>query len=629
VNIITGASKTGKSALIDVVDYCFGASECRIPEGPIRKAVSWFGLRLQLDSGQAFIARRCPEPNAASSEDCFMELATEIEVPEAASLRQTTNTTGLIENLDSWTGITDNVHEPPIGQTRPALSASVRHALALCFQPQDEIIRRDQLFHGTSNSFFAQALKDTLPYFLGAVDDEHVRKHGELQRLKAQLRAHDRNLTEMKAISGEGASKGQALLAQARDAGLTISLATAWDEVTLALDGVDKGPTSTIEGDLPSGEEYARLAAERDSLIEDQRRLSSEIFAARAFERDEKGFSDEASQQVSRLASIGIFDGSDAQHTCPLCAQHLEGDSAIPEVQEVQTALSEVSSRLEAVGRGAPQVEKAIAELDSALQLVQSALAQNRIEMDAVRNASDRVQALRDEATKKALILGRISLYLESLPDLPGTQALEAQIAELRNHCARLEDELSAERVQERVESISSILSRWMTEWAATLKLEHSGFPLRLDVRKMTMVTDTPDGPVPMERMGSGENWVGYHLIAHLGLHKWFTEQQRPVPRFLFIDQPSQVYFPTENDEDGSIASLEEDDRQAVSRMFRFVFEIVQQLTPGLQVVITEHADISDDWYQSAVVERWRGGTKLVPGDWPLWATDDAPPPIE
>lgn len=35
VNIITGASKTGKSALVDIVDYCFGSKECRVPEGPI------------------------------------------------------------------------------------------------------------------------------------------------------------------------------------------------------------------------------------------------------------------------------------------------------------------------------------------------------------------------------------------------------------------------------------------------------------------------------------------------------------------------------------------------------------------------------------------------------------------
>ena len=163
-----------------------------------------------------------------------------------------------------------------------------------------------------------------------------------------------------------------------------------------------------------------------------------------------------------------------------------------------------------------------------------------------------------------------------------------------------------------------------MTEWARQLELEHSGFPLRLDVKKLTIVADTADGPVPMARMGSGENWVGYHLIGHLVLHEWFTERGRPVPRFLFLDQPSQVYFPSEKIVNGSIALIGEDDRLAVSRMFQFVFKVVEKLSPNFQVVITEHADINEKWYQDAVAERWRGGPKLVPDNWPR--SDDAEP---
>jgi hypothetical protein len=60
-----------------------------------------------------------------------------------------------------------------------------------------------------------------------------------------------------------------------------------------------------------------------------------------------------------------------------------------------------------------------------------------------------------------------------------------------------------------------------------------------------------------------------------------------------------------------------EDDRQAVVRMFRFVFNVVNELSPGFQVIITEHADIKEDWYQGAIIERWRGGLKLVPDEWP------------
>jgi hypothetical protein len=626
VNVVTGASKTGKSALVDIVDYCFGASQCRVPEGPIRRCVSWFGVRLQLDKGQAFIARRCPGPRAQSTEHCFVELGDEVATPAADALRQTTNTKGLVSLLSNLSGISDNIHEPPAGQTRTPLSATVRHAISFCFQPQDEIIRRQQLFHGAADNFVAQGLKDVLPYFLGAVDDEYVRKREELRRLREQLRAVDRQLSELRALRGDGISKAATLLAQARDAGLTGATAQTWEDTVSALQEVSKVPVETAATESPPTEantEYTRLSDERNQLLKQQRQLRDESGAARAFERDEKGFSREADEQRARLVSIDIFEGHEPGHACPLCSQSL-GASSIPRVEDLRTSLTHVSTRLESVTRVAPQVEKAIGEIEGRLQGVHTALEKNRAEMEAVRRSSEQLQGLRDDVAKRALILGRVSLYLESLPELPDTKKLEEQAELLRSQCAALEDELSDERVKERIESITSILGRRMTDWARELDLEHSKYPLRLDIKKLTIIADTTDGPVPMERMGSGENWVGYHLIGHLALHEWFTQRDRPVPRFLFLDQPSQVYFPSEKDVDGSMDLIGEGDRHAVSRMFRFMFDVVSGVTPGFQVIMTEHADINEEWYQSSVVERWRGGLALVPTDWPRVEQGDA-----
>jgi hypothetical protein len=288
----------------------------------------------------------------------------------------------------------------------------------------------------------------------------------------------------------------------------------------------------------------------------------------------------------------------------------------MPSVAAIKATLSTVSSKLEAVTRSAPRLEKAIAEIENRVKDLAEKLSENRAQMEAVRTASEAVARVQDEAARRAHILGRISLYLESVPDLPDTKALEAQAEGLRARHDELQAELSDERVHDRIQSILSILGARMTAWARELDLEHSKFPLRLDIKRLTIVADTADGPVPMDRMGSGENWVGYHLIGHLALHEWFTQRGRPVPRFLFLDQPSQVYFPPEKDIEGSMAVISEDDRLAVSRMFKFVFDVVAAIAPGLQVVITEHADINEDWYQGAVVERWRG-LKLVPDDWP------------
>src|SRR5450759_3529097 len=54
LNVLTGASKTGKSAIIDIVDYCTGRSECNIADGVIRKYVGWYAVLYQLGEGQIF-----------------------------------------------------------------------------------------------------------------------------------------------------------------------------------------------------------------------------------------------------------------------------------------------------------------------------------------------------------------------------------------------------------------------------------------------------------------------------------------------------------------------------------------------------------------------------------------------
>jgi len=237
--------------------------------------------------------------------------------------------------------------------------------------------------------------------------------------------------------------------------------------------------------------------------------------------------------------------------------------------------------------------------------------------MQAIRQADERLRLLKDESAKKAHILGRISLYLESIPELPSTINLTERRAVLSSEIEALEALVSTDVIQEKLESILSLLSLEMTEWAQHLELEHSERPLRFNLKKLTIVADSQDGPIPMERMGSGENWVGYHLIGHLAFHRWFTKRNRPVPHFLFLDQPSQVYFPPEPAEDRSVEDLEDDDRTELRRMFKMVFDAVNDVTPGFQVIITEHADINEQWYQDSIRERWRGGLKLVPEDWP------------
>ena len=60
LNIITGRSSTGKSALSDIVEYCMGRSTFNIPEGTIRDKVSWYAVIYQFPGEQVMVAKPAP-----------------------------------------------------------------------------------------------------------------------------------------------------------------------------------------------------------------------------------------------------------------------------------------------------------------------------------------------------------------------------------------------------------------------------------------------------------------------------------------------------------------------------------------------------------------------------------------
>lgn len=95
VNIITGASRTGKSALIPIIDYCLGSDKCTIPVDIIRDACSWFGVLFDMANEQMLLCRREPG-NKGSTDDMFLLRDKSVAIPE--QIEKNTNVTS-IKNL--------------------------------------------------------------------------------------------------------------------------------------------------------------------------------------------------------------------------------------------------------------------------------------------------------------------------------------------------------------------------------------------------------------------------------------------------------------------------------------------------------------------------------------------------
>ena len=624
LNIITGASKTGKTALIAVLEYCFGSTECKIPEGIIRRAVAWVGVRLSIREGESFIARRVPDPPRVWSADVFYAVASEIALPELHQLTKTTNPAALQKILAAHAGIRENRHDPPV-QTRPSLKAGLDHALIYCFQHQTEVGSNRQLFHRQSEQFLPQAIRDTMPYFLGAVTDDYVARMVELRQIRRELGKLQRKQQEYQALAGRDSSVAQTLLAEATDLGLRTSqtLPETWEGTLDALRGLTTAVPVSDEDELAvEGDEFRRLQTERDEMSQELRVVRAQLDAAQSLAAARDGFSREAIAQSVRLKSIHLFaaHGGDTHDTtkCPLCQTSLPDNDVSPSIRDIQESLEQLDDRIRHIEDRSPEMDRLVTTLEEKRDNIKTRLRSNREQLEAIQRQNERVQEYRERSVRRAYLLGRISLYVGSIPEISDTSDLQRNIVRLQSDIGRIEGELSDAEIQERVQSALSILSQDMSRWASELHLEHNRFPVRLDIRRLTVVADGDDGPIPMERMGSGENWVIYHLIAHFALHRLFVQRSRPVPRFLFIDQPSQVYFPEDDDwqrqEDGT--STRDEDRDRVKEMYRFAYDRVQQLNGQFQVIITDHANIENQWFQECVIERWRDGNKLIPDEW-------------
>jgi hypothetical protein len=213
LNIVTGASKTGKSALLDIVDYCWGRDECTVPEGEIRRGVSWFAVHFDKDGEGILIARKNPGPAGRKNEQIYFARGVE-ELPDSSGrFYKNITADGLQAQLSATLGIAENIHVPEEGSKRQPLEASSRHAILFCLQAQDEIANRRLLFHRQGEQFLPQAIRDALPYFVGAIDEDRFLALKRFQDARTRLRRLEREFAEAQAITRGASNAAQALLA--------------------------------------------------------------------------------------------------------------------------------------------------------------------------------------------------------------------------------------------------------------------------------------------------------------------------------------------------------------------------------------------------------------------------------
>jgi hypothetical protein len=630
VNVISGRSRTGKSAIIPIIDYCLGSDKCTIPVATIRDACSWFGVLVETEQGQKLFARREPGAQRSTSE-MYVEEGEKVEIPASAPTKNAT-VDFVKGRLDDLAGLTSLDFEPGAGgfKTRP----SFRDLMAFTFQPQNVVANPNTLFYKADSYEHREKLRILFPYALGAVTPDMLAKKHELEELKRVHRRKKLELETVRNVSVQFLAQMQTHLNRLKEFGL---IPSAEDINVDQYRGVQilRGAVSKNREFINAAPSVATITVSSDDLMS-LRKLEGEQSTAlaslrqRFFEMTELrknslDYRGALIAQKDRLAiSKWMRHRAEEDHDCPVCGNAMNQQEELLEV--LLTHLEEIESTATHFQTVPASLDREYQRVRSEMETIADALSATQLRLRELRNVSESEQKRQYTEISMSRYIGRIEADLRVLESVGQDSDLQAELDALEDRIRGLEKEVNPLAIRERTNRALNKVSALAAQILPVLDVERPNDALKLSIQDLTIKVESTDREDFLWEIGSGSNWLSYHVATSVALQLFFGQlDHSPVPSFLVYDQPSQVYFPqrlvdkkedeppTEED-----PKLRDEDVEAVGKVFKALSGGVESSKGTLQIIVLDHAP-ETVWANVPnvnYVEEWRGSKKLVPLEW-------------
>lgn len=620
VNVISGASKTGKSAVIPIIDYCLASGKCSIPVGTIRTACSWFGVVIETMEGQKLLARREPG-DARQTGDMFILEGNTVEVPVEAPTKNTT-ADAVKRMLDKLAGLSQLGLNPDAEIAR----VSFRDLMAFTFQPQYIVANPMVLYFNADTTEHREKLKAIFPYVLGALTPEMLAARWEIERLTRDLRRKEAAVQAAKTAVRAWQTETQAWLRNAIEFGLlpvdTI-IPIEWNEVVDLLRRAASTDTraafttlGTIEPTMQQlhalrraeSEAAANLADQRQRLNEIQRLLStSETFgSAIRIQRDRLN--------IASWLRARAEDGGDPVVTL--------SDGGRDKLDTLTEALAGIEVQLRTQPSLSDSFDKERLRLRGEVEAATARLTAVRQEISLLEQRSAQVREATYRQDRIERFIGRLEQALVSFDRSEEGSDLAEEVARLKARIEELRGIYSDAQVGRKTVNALRQIENFAATIIPNLDAEWPDAPIQLVINDLTIKVIHTEREDYLWEIGSGANWLAYHVAVTLALQRFFTDEvNHPVPGMLIYDQPSQVYFPRGFDVVDPVSPLgrsRDEDIAAVRKVFEAMGQEIVRAKGRLQAIVLDHAG-ADVWGEIegvTLVHQWRGTDKLVPAAW-------------
>lgn len=623
VNVISGASKTGKSSVIPIIDYCLGAEKCAIPVGVIRDKCSWFGVLVDTLEGQKLLARREPGGLKASGEMFLLE-GLSVEVPSVIA-EKNQNVDFVKAVLNRLSGLS-NLQFEPGAEERFKSRVSFRDLMAFLFQPQNIVANPDVLFFKADTTEHREKLKTIFPYVLGAVSPELLQARHDLDRLSRLLR---RKEGELKARKDTGAAWQREGFAWARlsiEYGLLPAHTVVPNDWPSIVDLLREALRNDVQTAMPTlaamdviMTRLTELRKVESTLTMTLNQSRQRLHELRRLDESSDEYRNGLRIQRDRLGLSAWIRGLVSEHPAAVLEPSEAGRARVDQLCQ---ALEGIELRLRSYPEVAESLGKETLRQRELVDGVLSDLAAVRTEIRALEGQSDAARKVTTRGEEISRFLGRLQEALRLYEVADTSSELSQEISTLKAEVERLTKLVSVHEIGRKLENALTTIQNISSRLIPKLDGEWPDAPIRLVIQDLTVrvIRETRDDF--LWEIGSGANWLAYHIALSLALQGYFLRlPQHPVPALLIYDQPSQVYFPARRAGKGTDEVLdptwESEDIVAVRKVFTLFDEIIEKTNGRLQIIVLDHAseEVWGGLKNVHLVDEWRG-KGLVPEAW-------------
>lgn len=635
VNVITGRSSTGKSALIEIFDYCFGSSDYTVPSGVITRNAQLFYVVLQLRDSLLVLARLPNKGRAFLREEFDLELAGRTDWMRLAYFEQAlfTPLPDFLSRLKGYFGVVvTDVDEDPEARrqrNRKLPTPSVRSFTSFMLQHQNLVANKHAIFYRFDEKEKREQAIDHLKIFLGFADQDYFMLKQKEHELDMQYRQLLRTLPRQREREQWNIERFELAhkwleAASGKDFAFDFKLALQSPAAALEQLRVSR-VTFKADSDLhvrqlqDAQNKKGKITARFRTLQLALAQVTSSIEFSERYER---------SRRVTPLPQRArLLEGE-----CPFC--HTGHLSVEPEANKLAAAIDWLNTELTRTSYRHAAFNEEQARLESELSEARAELAAIDEHMVGIRQQIRDMEHVRNQYEMTVAARTRLETALEDWL----REKTDGKDAELTQLNADLEDVRFQLNSRYDMRSKLSQAQRRVTEL-----MEHYGerfdfeagyrpihLRLSLDTFDLWHQVDERER-VFLRAMGSGANWLASHLVLFLSLQRYFCElgDACSIPPILFLDQPSQVYFPAVLDardefdarelaqkdatRDGERRSVDED-LIAVANLFDQLVQHCEETEKATgirpQIIVTDHADHlklrSGTDFESLVRARWR-----------------------